>query len=126
MAIEPVDRAMRGERAPSPIYEGEDGIITYVLNGRSARERGQEPYAEAYEISLPAHGKHKLAILETSTKEHSAQYQSQALIDFGLPHWLADREYRGHCNNNDPHMLHHTYYVIGTGAKDPQKMDSTP
>ena len=34
VAIEAVDRAMRGERSPAPIYEGEDGVIA-VLLGRS-------------------------------------------------------------------------------------------
>ena len=33
LAIEAVDRAMRGEGAPSPIYEGEDSVIAYVLSG---------------------------------------------------------------------------------------------
>ena len=31
LAIEAVDRCMRGEGAPSPIYEGEDSVIAYVL-----------------------------------------------------------------------------------------------
>ena len=30
LAIEAVDRAMRGERAPSPIYEGEDSVIARI------------------------------------------------------------------------------------------------
>ena len=33
LAIEAVDRCMRGEGAPSPIYEGEDSVIAYVLSG---------------------------------------------------------------------------------------------
>src|SRR5690606_31821818 len=33
MAVEAVDRAMRGEGAPSPIYEGEDGVIAWILSG---------------------------------------------------------------------------------------------
>ena len=33
LAIESVDRCMRGEGAPSPIYEGEDSVIAYVLSG---------------------------------------------------------------------------------------------
>ena len=124
MAIEAVDRAMRGERAPSPIYEGEDSIIAYVLKGRSARERGQDPYAEAYDISLPAQGEHKLAILETYTKEHSAEYQSQALIDlaFRIGKQIENIEA---IESIIIHTSHHTHYVIGTGANDPQKMDPT-
>ena len=37
LAIEAVDRAMRGEGAPSPIYEGEDSVIAYVLSGPKAK-----------------------------------------------------------------------------------------
>ncbi len=33
LAVEAVDRCMRGEGAPSPIYEGEDSVIAYVLSG---------------------------------------------------------------------------------------------
>ena len=37
MAIEAVDRVMRGEGAPSPAYEGEDGFIAWLLGGPKAR-----------------------------------------------------------------------------------------
>ncbi len=33
MAVEAVDRAMRGQTSPSPIYEGEDGVIAWMLDG---------------------------------------------------------------------------------------------
>jgi 2-methylcitrate dehydratase len=33
LAIEAVDRVMRGEGAPSPIYEGEDSVIAWMLDG---------------------------------------------------------------------------------------------
>src|SRR5579875_3896582 len=36
-AIEAVDRAMRGETSPAPIYEGEDGVIAWLLDGPGAR-----------------------------------------------------------------------------------------
>ena len=67
-------------------------------------------------------GEEKRAILETYTKEHSAEYQSQALID------LASRMKNKITNFDDVksvviHTSHHTHYVIGTGANDPQKMD---
>ena len=70
-AIEAVDRAMRGQGSPSPIYEGEDGVIAWLLAGPEA----------VYTVPLPAPGEPKRAILETYTKEHSAEYQAQALID---------------------------------------------
>jgi len=112
LAIEAVDRCMRGEGAPSPIYEGEDSVIAYMLDGKDGK----------YVVPLPEVGEEKRAILETYTKEHSAEYQSQALID------LAARM-RSKITNFDDiksvviHTSHHTHYVIGTGANDPQKMD---
>src|SRR5690606_41624977 len=38
LAVEAVDRAMRGEGAPSPIYEGEDGVIARLLSGPEDRK----------------------------------------------------------------------------------------
>ena len=37
LAIEAVDRAMRGEGAPSPIYEGEDSVVARILDGKKAK-----------------------------------------------------------------------------------------
>jgi len=112
LAIEAVDRVMRGEGAPSPIYEGEDSVIAWLLDGPEAH----------YVVPLPAPGEAKRAILDSYTKEHSAEYQSQALID------LAFRMREKIANFDDVekiviHTSHHTHYVIGTGANDPQKMD---
>jgi len=115
MAVEAVDRAMRGETSPSPIYEGEDGVIAWMLDGPDA----------AYEVPLPAPGEPKRAILDSYTKEHSAEYQAQAWID------LARKLHGEHPELTDPanvasivlHTSHHTHYVIGSGANDPQKYD---
>jgi 2-methylcitrate dehydratase len=103
---------MRGEGAPSPIYEGEDSVIARILDGKKA----------LYKVPLPKKGEAKKAILETYTKEYSAEYQSQALID------LAKKLKKKVKNLNqikkiDIYTSHHTHYVIGTGANDPQKMD---
>ena len=112
MAIEAVDRVMRGEGAPSPAYEGEDGFIAWLLSG---------PKAE-YVVPLPEKGEPKRAILDTYTKEHSAEYQSQALIDLArrLGPKVGDLS---KVKSIVIHTSHHTHYVIGTGANDPQKMD---
>ena len=114
MAIEAVDRCMRGEGAPSPIYEGEDGFIAWLLGG---------PDAE-YSVPLPEPGEAKRAILDSFTKEHSAEYQSQALIDlaFRMREKIPDT---AAIDKIVIHTSHHTHYVIGTGAGDPQKMDPT-
>ncbi|MBZ0138226.1 MAG: MmgE/PrpD family protein, partial [Pseudorhodoplanes sp.] len=112
MAIEAVDRVMRGEGAPSPAWEGEDGFIAWLLGG---------PKAE-YAVPLPEKGEAKRAIMETYTKEHSAEYQSQALIDLArrMGPKIGDFE---RVRDIVIHTSHHTHYVIGTGANDPQKMD---
>lgn len=112
LAIEAVDRVMRGEGAPSPIYEGEDSVIAWMLSGKNGK----------YEVPLPEVGEEKRVILETYTKEHSAEYQSQALIDLAfrmgqkVKNWDDVREIVIHTS-------HHTHYVIGTGSGDPQKFD---
>ena len=112
LAIEAVDRCMRGEKSPSPIYEGEDSVISRVLGG---------PKKE-YIIPLPEINEEKKAILETYTKEHSAEYQSQALIDLArsLKKKVSDLT---KIKKIDIYTSHHTHNVIGTGANDPQKMD---
>ncbi len=114
LAIEAVDRAMRGEGAPSPIYEGEDSVIAWMLDGRDAQ----------YKVPLPAPGEPKRAILDTYTKEHSAEYQSQALIDlcFRLGRQVQDWDA---VQDVLIETSHHTHYVIGTGSNDPQKFDPT-
>ena len=113
MAIEAVDRVMRGEGAPSPAYEGEDGFIAWLLGG---------PKAE-YVVPLPEQGEAKRAILDSYTKEHSAEYQSQALIDLARRMGPKIGDLSG-VKDIVIHTSHHTHYVIGTGANDPQKMDA--
>jgi 2-methylcitrate dehydratase len=116
LAIEAVDRCMRGEGAPSPIYEGEDSVIAYMLSGKDGK----------YTVPLPEVGEEKRAILETYTKEHSAEYQSQALIDLAArmkDAVLAKAKSFDDVKEVTIYTSHHTHYVIGTGANDPQKMD---
>jgi 2-methylcitrate dehydratase len=112
VAIEAVDRAMRGEGSPAPIWEGEDGVIAWLLSGPE----------HTYHVPLPEAGEPKRAILDSYTKEHSAEYQSQALIDLA-------RRMRERIGDLDQiativlHTSHHTHFVIGTGSNDPQKFD---
>ncbi|MCX7931780.1 MAG: MmgE/PrpD family protein [Rhodovarius sp.] len=125
LAIEAVDRCMRGEGAPSPIYEGEDSIIAWVLAGRTQAEKhGRASVYDPvyYRVPLPGPGEPKRAIMDSYTKEHSAEYQSQALIDlaFRMREKITDFEA---IEKIVIHTSHHTHYVIGTGANDPQKMD---
>ncbi|MGH9069290.1 MAG: MmgE/PrpD family protein, partial [Acidimicrobiales bacterium] len=115
LAVEAVDRAMRGETSPSPIYEGEDGVMARMLAGPGA----------GYDVALPGPGEPLVAILDSFTKEHSAEYQAQAWID------LARRLGQARPEVADPdqveavtiHTSHHTHAVIGSGSGDPEKYD---
>jgi 2-methylcitrate dehydratase len=112
LAIEAVDRAMRGENSPSPIYEGEESVIATMLGGEGTE----------YSVPLPSPGEPKRAILDSYTKEHSAEYQAQALIDlaFRMRAKIVDVS---QVERIVIHTSHHTHRVIGTGSSDPQKMD---
>src|SRR5579871_107120 len=112
LAVEAVDRAMRGEDSPSPVYEGEESVIATMLGGAKVE----------YAVALPGPGEPKRAILESYTKEHSAEYQAQALIDLAF-RMRAKIPDSSQIEKVIIHTSHHTHRVIGTGANDPQKMD---
>jgi 2-methylcitrate dehydratase len=112
LAIEAVDRAMRGQSSPAPIWEGEDGVVAWLLGGPGA----------CYLVPLPEQGEPRRAILDTFTKAHSAEYQAQAFIDLAFR--LRDRV--SDTSRVERVILHtsdHTHSVIGTGAGDPEKLD---
>jgi len=112
LAVEAVDRAMRGETSPSPIYEGDDSIIAWLLDGPDA----------VYTINLPEAGESKRGILETYTKAYSAEIHSQALIDlaFRMRSRIADLS---RVAQIVIHASRYTHRIIGTGSGDPQKFD---
>ena len=115
VALEAVDRAQRGQSAPAPIYEGEDGVLARLLGG----------FDVTYHVPLPEPDEPRRAILDSFTKAHSAEYQAQAWID------LAMRLHATEPALADPDQVaeivietsHHTHAVIGSGAGDPQKYD---
>lgn len=110
LAVEAIDRAMRGETSPSPVYEGEDSVLAWMLDGPDAR----------YTVALPSPGEAKRSILESYTKQHSAEVQAQAVIDLAFQ--MRDRiPSLAQVKEIILHTSHHTHYVIGTGANDPQK-----
>ena len=123
LAITAVDRAMRGETSPSPIYEGEDSVIAWLLDGPDA----------SYRVPLPDADEPRRAILETYTKAHSAEYQAQAFIDLafeirsrlpgGSDAAFVDAAFVDAIDEIVIRTSHHTHTVIGTGANDPQKLD---
>lgn len=109
-AIEAIDRAMRGEAGPSPIYEGDYGILAVLLGGKEGS------------FTLPAAGEPCRAILDTLPKEHSAGYHGQAIIDLALAlHGrLGDVAQIDSITLRTKRMTH---VVMGTGSGDPDKWD---
>ncbi len=112
LAVEAVDRAMRGETSPAPLYEGQDSLIAWLLDGPDAH----------YEVPLPEQGEAKRAILETFPKEHAAEYQAQAFIDLAISMSNTVHDW-DRIKEIIIRTSHHTHYVIGTGSNDPQKYD---
>ncbi|HEX2257443.1 MAG TPA: MmgE/PrpD family protein, partial [Afifellaceae bacterium] len=111
-AIEAVDRAMRGETSPSPIYEGDYGLLGVLLGGPD----------KLWQVPLPEPGEPKRAILETYAKAHSAGYHGQALIDlaFRMRPRIDDFEA---IETVTLHTKRLTHLVMGSGAGDPEKWD---
>ncbi len=116
IAMLAVDRAMRGETSPAPVYEGDYGILAILLGG---------PESEAV-VPLPAPGEPFRAILETYPKEHSAGYHGQALIDlaFKIREKMGERigDVVG-IKDITIHTKELTHLVMGSGADDPEKWD---
>ncbi len=82
----------------------------------------------SYDVPLPAPGGAKRGILDSYTKGSTPpSIRAQAWID------LARKLHGTHPELADPanvdaivlHTSHHTHYVIGSGANDPQKYDPT-
>ncbi|RAP32423.1 2-methylcitrate dehydratase [Candidatus Marinamargulisbacteria bacterium SCGC AG-414-C22] len=111
LAIEAIDRCMRGERSPNPIYEGVDSIINRILDGSNS----------SYTISLPRSTEPLQAILASYPKEHSAEYQSQAFIDLAID--IHNKIALDKIKHIKIYTSHHTHTVIGSGAQDLEKTD---
>lgn len=112
LAIEAVDRAMQGEKSPTPTYEGDQGILAAILGGGDS----------AYTVVLPHANEPKRAILETYTKQHSAGYHGQSSIDlaFRLRPRIDDFEA---IESIVLHVTQRAHKVMGSGANDPEKWD---
>ena len=123
LAIEAVDRCMRGEGAPSPIYEGEDSVISLYSewpHGAGQRREPVWPYLST--CHCRARARRNARSLRRTPKSIPLNIRSQALIDlaFRMGKEIDDFD---KVKSIVLHTSHHTHYVIGTGAGDPQKMD---
>lgn len=116
ISIDAVNSAMNGLLGPNPVYEGVDSIIAQFLDGSSSE----------YKVELAEPGKDKLRnIMLTYPKEHSFEYQGQAIIDLALEMRPQVKDAGGinAIQHIELQTSHHTHHVIGTGANDPEKTD---
>lgn len=116
IAIDAVNSAMNGLLGPNPIYEGVDSILAQFLDGIDS----------AYKIELAEPGEDKLRnIMITYPKEHSFEYQGQAIIDLALEmrDRVAEKGGIGAIKGIELQTSYHTHHVIGTDANDPEKSD---
>ena len=110
LAIEAIDRCLRGNHAPTPVYEGQAGLLAVMLGGKDVR----------YTVSLPAPGEPKRGILLSFPKQWSAEYEAQPFIDLAF-------EMRTKIKNFDDigkiviSGSNHMDTVVGTGSHDPEK-----
>ncbi|HDZ73164.1 MAG TPA: MmgE/PrpD family protein [Aurantimonas coralicida] len=114
VAILAIDRAMRCETSPAPVYEGDYGLLAILLGGPDT----------AVEVPLPEPDEPRRGILETYPKEHSAGYHGQALIDlaFRMRDRIGDIEAIEDIVIRTKRLTH---VVMGSGAGDPEKWDPT-
>ena len=116
IAIDAVNNAMQGLMGPNPVYEGVDSIISRFLAGPESK----------YTVQLAEPDKDRLRnIMITYPKEHSFEYQGQAIIDLAMQ--LRPEVFQNggleEINTIELRTSHHTHHVIGTGANDPEKID---
>ena len=112
LCIDGIDRAMRGEGGPSPVYEGDYGIIRMFLDGPDGK----------YTVTLPEPGEPRNAILNTYPKEYSVGYHGQPIIDLAFRfHDKIDNP--EDIESVDIYSKRSTHLVMGSGSNDPQKYD---
>jgi 2-methylcitrate dehydratase len=107
LAVESVDRAMRGENSPAPIFEGDFSVIACVLGGPNA----------VYHVPLPEKGEPKRSILESFSKKYAVSTHGQQLVDLAkkLRPQIDDLE---SIEKIVIHCRHDAHWITGNGAED--------
>ena len=109
-AIDATDRAIRGDTSPSPVWEGDYGIIQILLKKNN----------EELKIEFPEDDELRKGILETFTKEHSAGYHGNTLIDLAFK--MRDRiNDTREIKKINIHSKQYTHIVMGSGSNDEEK-----
>ena len=109
-AIDAIDRAMRGDTSPSPVWEGDYGIIPILLKKDN----------QNIEIELPEKREPRNGILNTFTKEHSAGYHGNSLIDLAFKMRNKIRDLK-EIKKINIYSKKYTHIVMGSGSNDPEK-----
>ena len=109
-AIDAIDRAIRGDTSPSPVWEGDYGIIPILLKKNN----------DDLDIELPVRDEPRKGILGTFTKEHSAGYHGNSLIDiaFNMRKKIKDTKEISKINI---YSKQYTHIVMGSGSNDKEK-----
>jgi 2-methylcitrate dehydratase len=91
------------------VYEGQSGVIAYLLDGPESR----------YTVAFPAPGQPLRAILETFTKAHSAVNHAQAFIDLACE--LRPQVDLQQVREVVVHTNSAVHTIVGSGSNDPEK-----
>ena len=102
---------MRGETSPAPIYEGEDGVIAWLLDGPDASYR--VPLPRRANQSGPSCGPTRRNIPPSTRPRRSSTWPSAC--GHRCRTWAQVRSI-------EIYTSHHTHNVIGTGSGDPRKV----
>lgn len=108
-AITAVDRAMRGANSPTPVWEGDFGIMAILLGGKQS----------AYQVRLPSGPEPRRGILSTFTKEYAVAYHANPFID--LAKRIRGRISLKEIESIEIHSKWYTHMAMGSGSGDPQK-----
>ena len=109
-AIDAIDRAIRGDTSPSPVWEGDYGIIPILVKKDN----------KDLNIELPEKDEPRAGILGTFTKEHSAGYHGNSIIDlaFNVRKKIKDLKQVKKVNI---YSKEYTHVVMGSGSNDKEK-----
>ena len=109
-SIDAIDRAIRGDTSPSPVWEGDYGIVQILL----------KKISEEIKIQLPDSNEPREGILNTFTKEHSAGYHGNSLIDlaFNMRKKIKDTK---EIRKINIFTKEYTHIVMGSGSNDKEK-----
>ena len=109
-AIDAIDRAIRGDTSPSPVWEGDYGIIPILVKKDN----------KDLSIELPEKDEARTGILGTFTKEHSAGYHGNSIIDlaFNVRKKIKDLKQIKKVNI---YSKEYTHIVMGSGSNDKEK-----